>query len=195
MKWSENLLPKDGIARYAPYFIPEGEMKGFIKHLSCEIDWKHDEFFMFGRKITTKRAVAFYGDYGVNYTYTKVEKIAQPWTKELLRIKVLVEQVCQTTFNACLLNLYHDGTEGMGWHSDDEPEMKPGAPIASVSFGAARRFSFRHKITKEKISLDLTSGSVLLMKGKTQTHWQHSLPPTKKEKGQRINLTFRTLLP
>jgi alkylated DNA repair dioxygenase AlkB len=117
-----------------------------------------------------------------------------PWTKELLELKTVIEKETGETFNSCLLNLYHNGDEGMAWHSDGEPELKKDGAIASLSFGAERKFVFKHKQTSHKVELILEHGSLLLMKGTTQTHWLHRLPPTKKVRTARVNLTFRTII-
>lgn len=133
------------------------------------------------------------GDRPFDYTYSKSTKTALPWTKELLELKYLIEQKTGETYNSCLLNLYHNGTEGMGWHSDDERELVKNGTIASLSLGAERKFVFKHKTTKETASLVLEHGSLLVMKDVTQTHWLHRLSPTKKVFAPRINLTFRTI--
>ena len=149
---------------------------------------------MFGKKIITKRKVAWYGEDEFSYTYSKVTKKAVPWTKELLFLKKLIEHKTGEQFNSCLLNLYHSGDEGMAWHSDGEKDLKKNGAIGSLSFGAERKFAFKHKESKEKIDLYLEHGSLIIMKGKTQTHWLHRLPPTKKIKTPRINLTFRSII-
>jgi len=109
-------------------------------------------------------------------------------------LKDIVENQSGETFNSCLLNLYHSGVEGMSWHSDNEKDLKKNSAIGSVSLGATRKFSFKHKRTKQTTSIILESGSLLMMKGTTQSHWQHRLPPTKKVSSPRINLTFRTIV-
>ena len=144
--------------------------------------------------IITKRKVSWYGDQGFLYTYSNTTKQALPWTNELLEIKSRIEIITTSTFNSCLLNLYHDGNEGMTWHSDDEKSLGKNAVIASVSFGAERKLSFKHKSSKQTISLKLENGSLLLMKGRTQSNWLHSLPPSSKIIHPRINLTFRTIV-
>ena len=108
-------------------------------------------------------------------------------------LKAKVEQKTGEKYNSCLLNLYHDGSEGMAWHSDGEKDLQRNGAIASLSFGALRKFAFKHKNTKEVVSLNLKAGSLLVMKGETQQHWLHRLPPTKKVQSPRINLTFRTI--
>jgi alkylated DNA repair dioxygenase AlkB len=115
------------------------------------------------------------------------------WTKELYELKEIVEKYAGTKFNSCLLNLYHNGNEGMGWHSDDEKPLGKSNTIASLSFGAERKFSFKHKQTKQIVSLVLEHGSLLVMTGTTQSNWLHSLPKSKNITQPRINLTFRTI--
>jgi alkylated DNA repair dioxygenase AlkB len=148
---------------------------------------------MFGKLITTKRKVAWVGDAGCSYTYSGVKKFPQAWTADLLHIKHKLESLTHSAFNSCLLNLYHDGDEGMGWHSDDEKELDSAVPIASVSLGGARKFAFKHKLDKTNVSLFLEDGSVLLMQPPTQEFWQHSLTKTKRAVAPRINLTFRAI--
>ena len=161
--------------------------------LSKNIQWKNDESVIFGKHYITRRKTAWYGDRAFNYTYSKIKRTALPWTNELLEIKHIVENNESTKFNSCLLNLYHDGDDGMGWHSDNEKELIRDGVIASVSLGAERKFSFKHKKNKEKIDLILGNGSLLVMKEQIQTHWMHQLPKSKKIKEPRINLTFRTI--
>jgi alkylated DNA repair dioxygenase AlkB len=158
------------------------------------IDWRNDEAMIFGRHLITKRKVAWYGDVDFQYEYSGVVKRALPWTEELVELKHLAEQITHETYNSCLLNLYHTGTEGMAWHSDDEKDLKRNGAIASLTFGAERKFAFKHKRTKETRALTLEHGSLLVMKGTTQTHWLHRLPPTQKVNRPRINLTFRTIV-
>ncbi|MBT0608289.1 alpha-ketoglutarate-dependent dioxygenase AlkB family protein [Aequorivita echinoideorum] len=189
-----NLLPKDGIVHYYGKIFSEEEAAYYFEALLQSITWKNDEVFMFGKKIVTKRKVAWYGDSEFEYTYSKVTKKANLWTPQLLEIKNKVEATTGETFNSCLLNLYHTGAEGMGWHTDAEKDLQKNGAIASVSFGAERKFAFKHKITKETVNQNLENGSVLIMKGTTQSHWLHRLPPTKTVNAPRINLTFRTVV-
>jgi alkylated DNA repair dioxygenase AlkB len=142
----------------------------------------------------TKRKTAWYGDSDYVYIYSNTEKKALPWTVELTKLKQVVENLSNTKFNSCLLNLYHDGNVGMGWHSDDEKSIEKHSTIASVSFGAERKFSFKHKQSNKIISILLQHGSLLLMKGQTQKNWLHSLPKSKNITLPRINLTFRRMV-
>ncbi|HKJ40687.1 MAG TPA: alpha-ketoglutarate-dependent dioxygenase AlkB [Sunxiuqinia sp.] len=186
-----NILPRDGIVNYFGPLLPLNEATDYYKKLMSTIAWKNDEVILYGKRIITKREVAWYGDRDFSYTYSNISRPALPWTKELLELKVLVEKKLNESFNSCLLNLYHSGEEGMSWHSDDEKELVPHGSIASLSFGAERKFSFKHKQTKQEVEQVLEHGSLLVMKAKTQIHWLHSLRKTKKVREPRINLTFR----
>jgi alkylated DNA repair dioxygenase AlkB len=188
----KNHLPYDGTVNYYGNVITNSGH--YFQSLLNEIDWQHDQAIIFGKLVTTKRKVAWYGDKAFNYKYSGIEKVASPWNTTLLELKCLVEKICGETFNSCLLNLYHDGSEGMAWHSDGEKDLKKNGAIASLSFGAERKFSFKHKTTTEKIDLVLENGSLLVMKDETQTNWLHRLPPTKRVHSPRINLTFRTIV-
>jgi alkylated DNA repair dioxygenase AlkB len=191
---NKNLLPFDGIVNYHGMIFSPAEAEKFLKDLSANIAWEHDEVMMFGKKIITKRKVAWYGDEPFNYTYSHVKKTALPWTPILQAIKDKIEEASGETYNSCLLNLYHNGEEGMGWHTDNEKELKKEGAIASISFGAPRKFCFKHKQTEEKVDLLLEHGSLVVMKGTIQSNWLHRLPPSKKVSQPRINLTFRTII-
>lgn len=188
-----NLLPKDGVVRhFGPVLSPE-ESTEYHDLLLASVPWVHDEVVMFGKRVVTSRKVAWYGDAGLSYAYSGSTKQPLVWIPPLMKLKDLVERLSGSTFNSCLLNLYHHGAEGMGWHSDDEKSISPESCIASLSFGAPRRFSFRHRRTKERIDVMLEHGSLLLMEGETQRHWQHCLPKAAKISLPRINLTFRKM--
>jgi len=191
---SLNLLPQDGIVNYYGKILNAKEAVFYFQTLLDTIDWQNDKAIIFGKEIITKRKVAWYGDKNFSYTYSKIEKFALPWTKELLELKTLVEKISGENFNSCLLNLYHNGEEGMAWHSDAEKDLKKNGAIASLSLGAERKFSFKHKINGYTKSLRLENGSLLVMKGQTQSHWLHSLPKEKKVNTPRINLTFRSIV-
>lgn len=189
----KNLLPLDGTVNYYGRVLEPELADEFYNSLLHNIDWKNDEAVIFGKKILTKRKVAWYGDKDFEYTYSKSTKTALPWTDDLLELKKIAEQKTGETYNSCLLNLYHSGDEGMAYHSDGEKDLKKNGAIASLSFGAERKFSFKHKYTGQKVELLLEHGSLLVMKDQTQSFWLHRLPPTKKISTPRINLTFRTI--
>ncbi len=189
-----NLLPRDGVVHYYGALMSVSEADQYLKALLDKVEWKNDEAVVFGKRIATKRKVAWYGDQSFEYTYSKTTKRALPWIEELRHLKDMIEEHSKESFNSCLLNLYHDGSEGMGWHSDGEKDLKRDGAIGSLSFGAERKFSFKHKNSGEKLSIELEHGSLLIMTGVTQTYWLHSLPPTKKVSQPRVNLTFRTIV-
>ena len=188
-----NMLPYEGEVIYLGSVFNRKEITSYYQNLLQQIPWQNDEAIIFGKHHITKRKVAWFGDKSYSYSYSGVTKQAHLWTPELLQLKQKVEELSSTTYNSCLLNLYHTGEEGMAWHSDDEKMLKKNGEIASVTLGAARKFSFKHKETKQKVDVLLESGSLLVMKDTTQTHWLHRLPPTKKVNSPRINLTFRTI--
>jgi alkylated DNA repair dioxygenase AlkB len=191
---TENLLPYDGTVNYYGRVLKPQEASIYCEILMDTIAWKNDEAVIFGKHIITKRKAAWYGDAGYFYTYSGTTKQALEWTPELLALKQLVEDLTGVTFNSCLLNLYHNGGEGMAWHSDDESSLGKNTTIASLSFGAERKFSLKHKATKQAVSTLLENGSLLVMKDATQSNWLHSLPKSKKISRPRINLTFRTII-
>lgn len=189
-----NLLPKDGTVHYYGKIFTDEQSEIYYVKLLKEINWQHDVVKIFGKEIITKRKVAFLGDEGISYKYSGKNKIAENWLKFILEIKSTVEQISGEKFNACLLNYYHNGSEAMSWHSDNEKEILKHSAIASVSFGAERKFDFKHNFSKEEISLMLENGSLLIMKDETQIYWKHKLYTNVKITEPRINLTFRTIV-
>lgn len=189
----KNWLPQDGTVNYYGKLLTQKEADFYLNRLLETIEWRNDEAVIFGKKIVTKRKVAWYGEKPFEYTYSNTTKYALAWTKELLELKLLIEKETGEIFNSCLLNLYHNGDEGMAWHSDGETDLKKDGAIGSLSFGAERKFAFKHKQSKEKVELILEHGSLLVMKDTTQTFWLHRLPLTKKLTTPRVNLTFRTI--
>lgn len=191
---TKNLLPYNGTVHYYGKIISHEEASRYFDMLYTYIEWRNDEAIIFGKKIITKRKVAWYGDTSFSYTYSNTTKYALPWTKELLELKKMIEKETGEVFNSCLLNLYHNGEEGMAWHSDGETDLKKDGAIASFSLGAERKFAFKHKTSGEKVELFLEHGSLLVMKDITQTYWLHRLPPSKRIMSPRVNLTFRTIV-
>ena len=158
--------------------------------LMTGVSWRTASIQMFGRQIPSPRLTAWVGDHA--YTYSRLTWPPAPWGISLRAIRQRVEELTGTSFNGVLLNLYRDGYDSMGWHSDDEPELGRQPVIASLSLGAPRRFVFRAlKNHAHKFRLILNHDSLLIMSGETQSHWQHALPKTTKPVAARINLTFR----
>lgn len=191
---SQNLLPQDGTVHYYGVVFSDEDRRNYYEYLLNRIPWKPDEAVIFGKVIETRRKVAWFGEKEFEYEYSGRRKYALLFTEELLNLKKRCEELTGERYNSCLLNLYHDGSEGMAYHSDAEKDLKKNGAIASLTFGAERKFLFKHKATKEKVEIFLQDGSLLVMKDETQSHWLHRLPPTKKVAAPRINLTFRTIV-
>ena len=188
-----NILTKDGQAFYYGQIFSAQECADWFEILMNNIAWQQDEVIIFGKKIITARKMQWYAATEVEYEYSKVKRTARIFTEELVRLKSIVEEKTGATFNSCLLNLYHDGDEGMGWHSDSESSLVHNAPITALSFGAERKMLFKNKASKENVSVFLENGSLLLMGKDSQTNWLHSIPKTKKVSKPRISLTFRLM--
>lgn len=188
-------LPLDQAqVEYYPNFFNAKKSAAYFNALLENTPWRADDIKVFGKVYPQPRLTALYGLEGRPYTYSGIRMEPLSYTPELLAIKHKVETVVNTEFTTVLLNLYRDGSDSNGWHSDNEPELGTNPVIASVSFGATRSFRFRAKNNrKNTYKIDLESGSLLLMQGVTQHHWQHQIPKTKKLVGPRINLTFRVL--
>ena len=150
---TKNWLPKDGKVNYYGKLFNRQQANNYLEKLLITIEWRNDVANIFGKKIITKRKVAWYGEKPFEYTYSNTTKYALNWTKELLELKIVIEKETGETFNSCLLNLYHNGEEGMTWHSDGETDLKKNGAIGSLTFGAERKFAFKHKQTNEKVEL------------------------------------------
>jgi alkylated DNA repair dioxygenase AlkB len=186
-----NLLPKDGEAWLDPDFLVPREADRFEAALATGLDWAQETAFLFGRRVAVPRLTAWYGDHP--YTYSGVTHPPAPWPPVLAELRDRVRAVAPG-MNAVLANRYRDGRDSVSWHSDDEPEFGPDPVIASVSLGATRRFSLRHRATRVRVDVDLPHGSLLLMAGASQRAWHHALPKTARPVGPRINLTFRRII-
>jgi alkylated DNA repair dioxygenase AlkB len=173
--------------------LPDGELKA---QLIAETPWRQEEIVLWGKRHLQPRLVAWYGDEGCTYTYSGIRFTPLSWTDLLMEVKESVEAACEARFNSVLLNYYRDHRDSMGFHSDDEPELGRNPVIASLSLGEEREFIFKHKKRKDiaPVRLPLASGSVLLMKGETQHHWKHGVEKSRQPCGDRVNLTFRTVV-
>ncbi len=186
-------LPDADLVFY-PALLHGQDSDRVLTELTGAIAWRQDWITIYGRSLPQPRLTAWYGDVGKSYTYSGITMNPSPWTPRLLDLKATVEAVAGVAFNSVLLNLYRDGNDSMGWHSDDEPELGPNPVIGSLSLGGTRRLVLRHRFEKGlKHQLELTSGSFLLMRGTTQHYWQHQVPKTKRPVLPRINLTFRVI--
>ena len=185
---------KDGELLYYPHFFPPEEADRYFHSLLSTIDWKQEGMMMYGKPVLFPRLMAWYGDEGSSYAFSGKRYEPAAWTKELLEIKAAVAAISGGGFNSVLLNRYRNGNDSMGWHADNEPELGVDPLIASVNFGATRRFLMRHKYEGLKYEVELTHGALLVMRGRMQHFWEHQVPKTKKEVGERLNLTFRKIL-
>lgn len=178
-----------------PHFFKQSESDQFFQNLLNSLNWRQETIKFFGKEVNVPRLTAWYGDEGKSYKYSGIQMNPNPWTPGLITIKKKVETVLKFNFNSVLVNLYRQGKDSMAWHSDDEPELGHNPTIASLSFGATRRFQLRHKYDKalDTLEVALTHGSLLLMRGKTQHFWKHQVPKTSKTLTPRINLTFRVI--
>lgn len=192
----EQIEIADGDLFFYPNFFTVEESESFFFELDETIKWRQDLINLYGKTFPIPRLNAWYGDSDKPYTYSGIDMEPEPWTPALLEIKTAVEEVAEVEFNSVLVNKYRNGKDSVAWHSDDEPELGKNPIIASVSFGETRRFVLRHKYREDvgKISLDLTDGSLLIMKGETQHFWQHQIPKTSRKVAPRINLTFRVIV-
>jgi alkylated DNA repair dioxygenase AlkB len=180
---------------YRDYFCKE-ESDKLLHELLRGIEWKQDSIKYYGKEMDLPRLTAWYGDFDTSYTYSNIAMKSSEWTPTLLYVKEKVEEVAGVEFNSVLLNLYRNGKDSVSWHRDNEPELGKNPVIASVSFGDKRRFQFKHISKKElgRVDVDLTHGSLLIMKGSTQEFWLHQIPKTSKLVNPRVNLTFRRIL-
>lgn len=188
----------DADVHYAPCWLAGHEADALLDRLLDEIPWERHRLRMFGREVDAPRLSCWIGDPGATYVYSRSRFEPHPWTPSLFSLRERVEQACQAQFNSVLANLYRNGDDSMGWHSDDEPELGAQPVIASVSLGAERRFRFRRREPRgaratPSSGLVLAHGSLLCMTGNTQRYYQHDLPKSAEVVGPRINLTFRLI--
>ena len=187
----QSLEMPDADVRFYPAFFSPEESAAYFEKLRETVNWEQQEFKIYGKTVLMPRLIAWYGD--KSYSYSGITHQPNAWTKELLEIKARVEEAAETSFNSVLINLYRDEKDSVGWHSDDEPELGKNPIIASVSFGGLRQFQFKHKTKDLRQSIELTNGSLLIMGGECQHHWQHRIPKSKKTIPARMNLTFRRI--
>lgn len=190
-----NLARQDGELYYLEQFIPAAEADHWLETLLAGLAWRTESIVVAGRAVPVPRLVCWYGDAEAHYRYAGVDHAPEPWTPGLALLRRRVESRCARRFNSVLGNLYRDGEDAMGWHADREPELGPWPFIASLSFGAERRFDLRHNRSREILNLPLAHGGLLLMGGMLQHHWRHRVPRQPGIRAPRINLTFRAILP
>ena len=186
-------LPNADIVYY-PKFYSSEEASEYFEILKNKTDWQQDDIKLFGKIYKQPRLTALYGSNDKPYSYSGITMFPKPFTPTLKKIKHKIEDECEIKFTSVLLNLYRDGTDSNGWHSDDEKELGPNPTIASLSLGTQRKFQLKHKQDKSlRFNIILEHGSLLIMKGETQHYWLHQIPKSKKINDPRINLTFRVV--
>lgn len=188
------LLPTDGSAVLIPQFLSIEDADQMFNELITTERWEERDLIMFGKPVREPRLSTWHAEAHITYTYSGSLRTPLPWTPTLHRLRELCELQTEHTFNGLLVNCYRDGSDHMGWHSDNEPCNGPEPLIASVSLGAERRFDLRHRETNEVISASLPHGSLLVMSGLSQKCWKHRIPKSAQVKTPRINLTFRHLI-
>lgn len=192
---TKNLLPFQGEAYLYLNFFKREKSDFYFQQLTETLAWKHEPIRMFGKLVMQPRLTALYGDPERPYGYSGISMVPLDWTDELVEMRKAIEEFTEVRFTHVLCNLYRDGQDSMGWHRDNEAVLGKNPSIASVTFGATRIFQLRHYETKgNRIDVPLIHGSLLMMTGESQHHWEHQIPKTKKNLGPRINLTFRKLL-
>ncbi len=184
---------ENGEYLFYPNFFTKSESDIFLQKLKSEIEWKQESMNMYGKKINFPRLTAWYGDNDKPYSFSGITLSPKVWNEELVSIKNKIEPIAKVNFNSVLLNLYRDGNDSISWHTDAEKELGTNPVIASVNFGATRKFQLRHIKTKEKVEIELSHGSLLIMQGELQHFWQHQVPKTSQKVSERINLTFRVI--
>ncbi len=189
-----SIITTDGELYLEENFISADTTDEILNTLISKLQWHEETIKLFGKSIKSPRLVCWYGDSGADYCYSGISHKPKPWIPELSEILEKIQQHTGYDFNAVLANLYRNGNDSMGWHADKEPELGTEPILASLSLGETRVFKIRHKKTKKTHSVELNSGSLLLMSGKLQQHWQHSVPKSKRRNGSRINLSFRRIV-
>jgi alkylated DNA repair dioxygenase AlkB len=195
--WQALPLPGADV-RYAASWLANDEADRLLERLLDEISWEQHRLLMFGRAVAAPRLSCWIGDPGTTYMYSRTRFQPRAWTPSLTPLRARLERLCGARFNSVLANLYRDGSDSMGWHSDDEPELGAQPVIASLSLGAARRFRLRRRLARgmrpspaDTLDFPLAHGSLLCMAGATQRLYRHDLPKSAKVDAPRINLTFR----
>jgi alkylated DNA repair dioxygenase AlkB len=195
-----NNLNKSGLTKihngeylFYPNFFSKSESDFYLQKIKEKIDWKQESMNMYGKQVNFPRLTAWYGDNDKPYSFSGITLKPNPWNSELNEIKQKIEPLSNVCFNSVLLNQYRSGNDSISWHTDAEKELGLNPVIASVNFGATRKFQLRHIHTKEKLEIELSHGSLFIMQGELQHYWQHQVPKTNKLVGERINLTFRVI--
>jgi alkylated DNA repair dioxygenase AlkB len=189
------VLPmQDADVSFYPHFLAAQQADFYFARLMDSLSWQQEKITLYGNEVAIPRLQAWYGEPEAVYQYSGLRMSPITWTAELRELKALCEVACGQQFNSVLANLYRNGQDSIGSHADDEAELGENPCIASLSLGQSRNFDFRHKLRGEKLRVSLDHGSLLVMQGSTQDHWQHAIAKSKKPMDKRINLTFRRIM-
>ena len=192
----QSLVLPDAEIAWDRSWLPPAQANALLAALREAIPWEVHRIHLFGRDVDSPRLSCWIGDPGTSYRYSGTRFEPHPWPVALQPIRARLRRELRFHFNSVLANLYRDGRDSMGWHSDDETELGSQPLIASLSLGAARRFVLKHRTDpSRKLALELPHGSLLVMRGATQANYRHALPRTARPVGPRINLTFRRISP
>lgn len=189
----EIVAVKNGEYVYYPDFFDKAKADCFLDSFVNNIDWKQESMNMYGKQVLFPRLTAWYGDNDKPYSFSGITLNPHPWNQDLLEIRKAIEPVCGVQFNSVLLNLYRNGNDSISWHTDAEKELGRNPVIASVNFGAERKFQIKHNETQETRDIILKHGSLLIMRGELQHYWKHQVPKQKAITQPRVNLTFRVI--
>ena len=193
IKNGEPVVIQNGEYIYIPNFLDAATATKYLEAFKTNVEWKQESMNMYGKKVLFPRLTSWYGDNDKPYSFSGITLSPHPWSKELLEIKALIEPKCEVAFNSVLLNFYRDGNDSISWHTDAEKELGKNPIIASVNFGAERKFQIKHNETLETHDIILKHGSLLIMKGEMQHYWKHQVPKQKSVLKERVNLTFRVI--
>ena len=193
IKNGEPVVIQNGEYIYIPNFLDAATATKYLEAFKTNVEWKQESMNMYGKKVLFPRLTSWYGDNDKPYSFSGITLSPHPWSKELLEIKALIEPKCEVAFNSVLLNFYRDGNDSISWHTDAEKELGRNPIIASVNFGAERKFQIKHNETLETHDIILKHGSLLIMKGEMQHYWKHQVPKQKSVLKERVNLTFRVI--
>jgi alkylated DNA repair dioxygenase AlkB len=192
--FGERIALRDAELYYISAYYSQSESRQMKEQLIATVPWQQDTLNFGGKRVLVPRLQAWYGNLTTHYEYSGLRLTPLPWTPALLAIKTKIEKRFDLSFNSVLLNYYRNGQDSVAWHSDNEAELGPDPLIASLSFGAARRFELKHRDgSTQKVNIELADGSLLLMGRGMQKHWSHQLPKQPRVTEPRLNLTFRLI--
>ena len=178
---------------YFPKYLDNSSSDKLLETLLERNQWEREIFKIYGKSISAPRLTSWFSDPMVSYRYSGKKRFGKPFTPELFQLRQILNARLNVHFNFVLANFYRDGKDYVGWHADNEPDLGSRPLIASISLGESRRFRVRHNSRKVTESIDLVHGSLLIMRGQSQSHFKHCLAKTKRLVNSRINLTFRTI--